>query len=401
MKKKDSTDRHSTAGGTRLRPAVGSGYRSGRLAGRRRSRQRLARLLIVAGLAAAVLLFAGITFFMRGFGDGPVQAGAPVEGGAVVMTGRDDAGALSQILVLLPGGQEGYRVFTVMPRTVAEVPGYGFMRLDEALATGGQPLLEEALSGLFEAPVSARVEFDYGALEVLASRVATINFPVGQPWAAADGSVALAAGDNPAGADQALEILKAAVSDGAAGPGLQALFYQGLREALAGLPEDERRAAAAAFAGQVSSDIGAGEVASLAEALLEPEGLAGVWPLPVTLVGGGSWYLEPVPAQLKAITGAAAGAETLLELRNGTTVAGAAEAAAEQLQLPGFSISLVPGISEVEFAHTQIRCGSEALKQGNQVREALGRGTIIKDDNLEKNAITVIIGRDLAGATGN
>lgn len=394
MSKKDYTGRDN--GRTVI--ASGRGYRAGRLAGRQRSRQRLARLIIIVGLTVAALLFAGISLLMRDFGDGPAEAGMPVEGGAIVMTVFDEEGALSQLLVLLPAGEDGYRVFTLLPRTVVEAPGYGFVRLDEALATGGQPLLDEALAALFETGISGHVEFDYAVLSYLASRATTINFPVERPLATADGSIELAAGDNLVGAGRALEILKAAAADGADGPRLQALYFRGLHEALAALPKVERQAAATGFAERVKSDIGSGEVVSLAVALLEPKGLAGLWPLPVTLVEGGSWYLEPVPGQLQAIIGASAGARTLLEVRNGTTGAGVVEAAASRLEPLGFELSLIPDVSGVEFEYTQIRCGSEVLRQGSQVREALGRGTIIKDDNLEKNRITVIIGRDLVSA---
>lgn len=394
MSRKDYTGRDSGGAGS----ASGRGYRAGQLASRRRSQQRLARLIIVFGLLAAALLFAGITLLMRQTGSGPAEAVMPAVGGAIVMSGTDEEGALSQLLVLLPAGEDGWQVFTLLPRTVVEVPGYGFVRLDDALADGGKPLLDEALASLFGTGISGHIEFDYAALSLLVSRTAAINFSASQPLATVDGSVELAAGDNPAGADRALDILRAAPGDASAGPELQALFFRGLHDALAALPEAERQAAATDFAERVKSDISSGEVVSLAALLLGSKGATGIWPLPVTLVEGGSWYLEPVPAELQAIIGGGAGTRTLVEIRNGTSAAGVVEAAAARLEPLGFELSLIPDASGVEFDYTRINCGSEALKQGNSVQEALGRGTIIKDDNLEKNRITVIIGRDLVSA---
>ena len=89
------------------------------------------------------------------------------------------------------------------------------------------------------------------------------------------------------------------------------------------------------------------------------------------------------------------GAAIIIEIQNGTEAAGEVEAAGDKLAPLRYTITLKTDPSGVDFDVTQIRTGSEALAAGNRVRDLLGRGTVIKDDYMEKRQITVIIGKDM------
>lgn len=350
-------------------------------------------MIMIAGVLVALALFAGISFFLRDRGAVLAEAVPAAEGGAIVVTGTDAEGALDQMLVLLPAAEGGWRLITIPSRTVMDAPGHGFMLAADIFRTGGEPLLAESVAGLLGTPVGGYIGFDHAFPGFLASPADTINLRTERALATADGEVILEAGDNPASAGRAVDILAAATADDKDGPRIQALFYQGLRDALAALPAGERQALEDGLAGSVKTNMGAGAADVLAAQLLNP---GAVVALPVTLSGGDPWFWEPDPAALEAlVAGGDISPSVTIEIRNGTSAAGAVEATAARLEPLGIPQSLVPGDSGVEFEYTQIRCGSEALKEGSRVRETLGGGTIIKDDNLEKNQIAVIIGKDL------
>jgi hypothetical protein len=313
----------------------------------------------------------------------------------IIFTGKDESGRLSQILVAVHDG-DGFSVYTIPPRTLAETPDHGFQRLDAVLDLGGQPLLDQTLADLLQVPIRYHVSFDYGAVELTAEQAGTINFKADRALATADQSVILNPGDNPTGSQLALSYLKASVNDGQAGPEIQSLFYQGLRESLSGKAELDRRNFARQLMKRLSTDMG-DDFVELFVVMTDPARPFGVWPLPVKMTGTGTtWYLEPDLDQLDVLmSGTPEDSRFNMEIRNGTAAPGVVEAAAARLAPLRFNTTVLPEPSGVNFDNTQIRCGTEALKQGNSVHDLLGKGTIIKDEYMEKQQIIVIIGADL------
>lgn len=389
--------RYSPGGGYGSTP----GYRRRRLQQRQRARKRrLAAAIMTGGIILSVVLFLAVFWVVRfrSSANSSDPGAAPIDTGQnIIMTAKDESGRLSQILVVVPGQQGGYSVYTIPPRTLADTPGYGFQRLDAVPDLGGQQLLDQTLANLLQVPIRYHVSFDYGAVELAANEAGTINFKADQAMATADQSITFNQGDNPTGAKRALQYLKASVNDGQAGPRIQALFYLGLHDAFVGKPELDRRNFARQLLQHIDTDMGDGFVDLFVNMTTAGQPF-GVWPLPVKMSGSGTtWYLEPEPDQLQVLmTGTPQDAGINLEIRNGTSTQGVVEAAATKLAPLRYNITINPEPSGVAFDNTQIRCGTEALKQGNAVHDVLGKGTIIKDETMEKQQIIVIIGGDLS-----
>ncbi len=353
---------------------------------------------MIAGIAAATAAFAAIFLLARSRGGGQAAPPAAAPGtGGVIVTGSSPGGKLSQILLVSPDGRGGYSVYTLPARTVADTPGHGFQQLGAALGLGGQPLLDQTVANLLQAPVRYHLSFDWGVLEYLAGQAGTIDFKSDRPLSSTDGAVSLAAGDNQESPDEAISYLNDSADDGGAGPQIQALFYRGLLGGIAGKPGLDRRSLARDLYGRVKTDMSEDSFVSLFTAMTGPGRPSGVWPLPVKQAGSGqSWYLEPEPDELAALlSGSPVNSAFSLEIRRGT--AGQALAGAAAARLAPLRFTMVPAASQpgVGFDNTQIRCGSDAIGPSNQIHDLLGKGTVIKDDTLQKRQIIVIIGSDL------
>ncbi len=357
-------------------------------------------MIIFAGLALSIAAFATIFWLERSRGAQDIAVGYQAyEGGAVLLAGVDPEGALNQVLVLAPEDEGGYSIYTIPARTIVATSSAGFQRLDAIMADGGPGPLADTVAGLLQIPIGRYAVFNDQTLEKAAGKAEIINFRADQPLETAGGEIRLAAGDNLVAPDTALSWLKASVADPQAGPTIQALFFRGLSQALASVPEEEMDPLAAELAGTMDSNLGPGELAALIVSVVGSGRQPGVWPLPVRYAGGEDWYFEPVPDQVSALVqGSSAGALFDLEVRNGTETTGLVEAAAAKLAPLRYNISQNPAPSEVNYDHTQIRCGSEALAECKVVRDTLGAGTIIKDEFLDERRITVIIGRDMVPA---
>jgi len=358
----------------------------------------------VAGAVVAALVFAAIFLALRSRGAAePAPAAIEVgEGGSgnVILTGRDEAGRLVQLAVLVPEDSGGFNLYTIPSRTLADTPGHGFQQLDHVIELGGQELLDQTVADLLQVPIQFHVDFNYATLEVLLAQAGSVNFRTTAPLDLSGGgeTVHLSAGDNPAGAQRSLAILKYALADGGSGPQVQALFYQGLRESLALRAETDRRALAAQLQDKLRTDMDADDFSRLFLDATTQSRPFSVWPLPVRLAGtGANWYLEPLPDQVGTLmAGAAQDSAFTMEIRNGTSTPGVVEAAAVRLAPLRYEIVQQPDPTGVDFDDTQIRVGTEALDAGNRVRELLGTGTVIKDEYMEKRQITVIMGKDIS-----
>ncbi|GBE57172.1 hypothetical protein BMS3Abin01_00081 [bacterium BMS3Abin01] len=357
-------------------------------------------MIIFAGLALSITAFATIFWLERSRGAQDVAAGYQAyEGGALLFAGVDPDGALNQVLVLVSEDEGGFSIYTIPARTIAATESAGFQRLDTVMADSGPGSLADTVAGLLQIPIGRYAVFNDQTLEKAAGKAETINFQADQPLETAGGEVSLTAGDNLVAPDTALSWLKASATDAQAGPTIQALFFQGLSQALASLPADEMDPLAAELAGTMDSNLGPGELAALIASVVGSGRQPGVWPLPVRYVGGEDWYFEPVPDQVAALVqGSSAGALFDLQIRNGTETTGLVEAAAAKLAPLRYNIAQDPAPSEVNYDHTQIRCGSEALAECRVVHDTLEAGTIIKDESLDKQRIIVIIGRDMVPA---
>ncbi|MHB8143184.1 MAG: LCP family protein [Thermoleophilia bacterium] len=375
-----------------------SGTRRQRLAAHRRARRRrLTFVILLAGALASATVFAAVFALERSRG-APEAAPAPAGDRNVIMVGKDDAGNLSQVLVVVGGARGGYSIYTIPGRTLADTPGHGFQRLDRVIQLGGQQLLDQTVANLLQVPLRFHVYFDYNAVQIMAEQAGSIDFKAASALASADGSVSLAAGDNPTSPDKAMSYLKNSVKDPQVGSQVQALFYQGLRGALSARPGSDRRNFARQVYQRIQSDMSAEDFVDLFAGITDPAGAAGVWPLPVRAAGGGQdWYFEPVPDELAAlISGSPLNAGYTLEIRNGGVDPAVAGAVTARLAPLRFRLAPASDQSNVGYDTTQIRCGSDAIDQGNQVRNLLGKGNVIKDESMSNKQITVIIGKDLS-----
>lgn len=408
MKKKDYTFKNSPKRSQGRRrssftPVRKPGYRSARLSSRQQEKRRhLATRIMITGIVLAVLLFLAVFLLVRSRGE--TEAAPGISGGdgsgTVIITGRDESGRLSQLALLVPEEQGGFSLYTIPARTIADTPGFGFQQLDRVIELGGQQLLDQTVANLLQVPVQYHIQLAYPTLEIATEQAGSINFRTDRPLAmTVDGeTINLASGDNPTGAQRAVALLKASSADGQAGPKIQTLFYQGLRDSLSLKSEADRRALAGLLAKRLETDLDEDAFVDLFLAITSPGRSFGVWPLPARIAGAGAgWYLEPLPAEIEMLmTGNSQDAAITLEIHNGTDTAGIVEAAAERLAALRYSTSLQTEPSGVDFDNTQIRVGSEALAAGARVRDILGKGIVIKDEYMEKRQITVIIGRDIS-----
>ena len=360
---------------------------------------------MVAGLLAAAVVFVAVSLAVRTKGSVEPEL-ALVTGndgsGNVIVTGKDEKGRLSQLMVIAPEGREGYSIYTIPVRTLAETAGDGFQQMDAAIETGGQELLDQTVADLLQIPIQYHLSFRTTAVEAAAGQTGSINFRTERPLALTteSGPVILSAGDNPAGSRLALTYLNSSLSDNRDGPQVQALFYSGLLEALAAKPDPDRRSFAQQLLKQLETDMDDEQFTGLFMALTAPGRKVGVWPLPVKSAGSGAgWYFEPVPDQIYSLmTGSQMDTNINLAVQNGTGAGGVVEAAGKRLAPLRYNLNLMTDPSGVNYDFTQIRTGVDAVNEGNRVRDLLGKGTLIKDEYLEKRQITVIIGKDLSVA---
>ena len=356
-------------------------------------------MILLAGALASAIVFAAVFALERTRG-APETTPTPATAGDrnVIMVGKDDAGNLSQVLVVVGGAQGGYSIYTMPGRTLADTPGHGFQRLDQVIRLGGQQLLDQTVANLLQVPLRFHVYFDYNAVQIMAEQAGSIDFKAAGALASADGSVSLTAGDNPAGPDKAMSYLKSSVNDPQVGSQVQALFYQGLRGALSAHPESDRRNFARQVYQRIQSDMSADDFVDLFVGITDPGGAVGVWPLPVRAAGSGQdWYFEPVPDELAAlISGSPLNAGYTLEIRNGGVDQAVVDAVTARLTPLRFQLAPASDQSNVGYDTTQIHCGSDAIDQGNKVHDLLGKGNVIKDESMPNKQITVIIGKDLS-----
>ena len=407
MKKSDYTFKTSPKRSIRRQrgypPPSESGFRKARLTAQHRRRRRLtARLILVGGIIIAALVFAGVFMTIRSRGSSAAvpDSSQGIDGaGTVIITGNDQEGRLSQLAVLVPETGGSYSLVTIPTKTVADTPDHGFQELDRVMALGGQELLDQTVANLLQIPIQYHINLNFGVLELAAVQAGSVDFKTDRvlDMSAASPPVHLAAGDNLVGATNAITYLRGSAADGIAGPKVQALFYQGLRDSLATRAEVDRRMLAGTIYQKVMTDLDEGDFTDLFLGITTQSRAFGAWPLPVKLtIQGRDWYLEPVPAEIEMLmTGDSHDAAIALEVRNGTDSPGMVEAAAEKLGSLRFTMTLKPDPTGINFDTTQIRVGSDALAGGNRVRGVLGAGTVIKDDYMEKKQIIVIMGRDV------
>ncbi len=381
-----------------------SGSRSSRLEERRRRRRkRLTSAILISGV-----ILAGVAFIIGSRVSGSGEPRAVVDpsasqsqsDGNLLIGIESGGGSLEHLLVVLSEEDGDYSVITVPMRTVAETEDEGFARLDALAAAGDGQRLTQALSSLLQTPLGEFTILDRQTLETAADRAGTINLSTDTPVSNSAGETVLEAGDNPRSASTALDLLDASLADPASGPRLQALFFRGLRDAIAALPEQERQQAAEELAAAMETDLGDEQLAAIISGLSDRGRSFGLWALPVSAAGSGEdWYLEPVMSQVQALIQGSNLAQSFnLTVENGTETEGLVEAVGAKLAPLRYNINLNTATSGVNYDHTQIRCGSEALQECEQVAAVLGTGTIIKDEYLDSRQIIVIIGMDMAPA---
>lgn len=409
MKKKDYTFKHKRSRSHqrgRSRGEWGSepGFRASRLVEARRERRRRRFLLILGGgIVLSILVFLGIFFLIRSQGDDApgVPAGEDGEISSVLVSIRNDAGELDQLLLVAIGADGSFRAVSIPARTVAEVPGRGFMSLRDVVATGDAQLVDQTVADLLQYPVQYHVELGYEELLLAAEQVGMVDLKLRQEASLAVGgeTMRLAVGDNSLDSDRAVALLGAAAGDGSAGPVVQASFFQGLRDAFLARSETDREAFARQLHKRVATDLDEDRFVALFLSATGGRATLTVSLLPTRLAGSGEdWYLDPVAGETGTLLGNGGQPAYTMEIRNGTESAGVVEEAAAKLAPLGIEPALQTETSRVNFEFTQIRYGSDAARVGSSVRDLLGAGTLIKDDYLEKNHIIVIIGLDLASS---
>lgn len=376
-----------------------SGSRSSRLADRRQKRRkRLATVILIAGV-----LIAGGVFIIGSLNSRSNSPRIDIEplqqqSGDVAIGVYGAEGALEHVLVALTEEEGGYSVITIPARTIVETPDDGFRRLD-ALAAGdkGEQLVA-ALEGLLQVSLGHYISIDRQTLEAAAGKAGSINFSTDTAVSTGGGSIVLQVGDNPLSPAEALDHLDASLDDIDNGSMLQTLFFRGMRDAFSSMQDQDRQGVASWLAASLDSDLDEKLVADLITGMSDPGQSFGLWALPVTVAGAGEdWYYEPVLSQVEALLqGSNLAQDFNLEVQNGTETTGLVEAIGTKLAPLRYNINLNTATSGVNYDHTQVRCGSDALKECERVVVALGSGTIIKDEYLDSRQIIVIIGMDLA-----
>lgn len=369
----------------------------------RSRRRRQSRAILVAGLIIAILFFVGVSLLIRSGNSDEIKEEPVIstggDGDNVLLVATDGEEGLSQLLLLTHEGEGGYSIYTIPVRTIAADPEHGFRRMDEFYALGGRELLGRVTAELLRVPVDYYVAFDNDTIELLAKEAGIINFKADAAMRVKGSETVLSQGDNLTSSDRAVSYLETATDDPDTGPQVQAMFYRGVRDSFILRTDQERSVTAQELVLKMESNLEDDDIVQLFVAMTDAGQPFGVWPLPVTRGGSGDdWYLEPIPDRVEAmIQGSNLNAAFNMEVRNGTETEGLVEEAAAKLEPLRYNMVLNLEVSGVNYDHTQIRCGSEALGECKRVKEALGAGTIIKDEQLEQKQIIVIIGRDLGG----
>jgi hypothetical protein len=312
---------------------------------------------------------------------------------------KDEAGDPGPF-ILLAASEGSFRAVSMSARTVAEVPGQGFLRLGQVAAAGDQALLDQTVANLLQHPVQYHIEIDHAMIQLASEQVGSFNLVLAQDLSLPVGDVAVTipAGGYEVHSDQVVPLLRAAALDGN-GPLVEAAVFQGLREAFLARSATDREAFAAQLYQRLGTDLDEEQFVRLFLAMTSSDQALTVEALPALLEGSGAdWYFEPIAGEAANILGQIQESPYTLEVRNGTDVPGVVEWAVERLAPLGIDIDMQVETSSVNFEFTQIRYGSDVAQEGNNVRELLGSGTLIKDDYLENNQIIVIIGLDLAAS---
>ncbi|MHB1380960.1 MAG: LCP family protein, partial [Thermoleophilia bacterium] len=179
MKKKIYTVKDKRSEARRAWSSEEPGFRASRLAETRRARRRQRfTLILIVGVVLSVVIFGAIFFLMRTRGGdepGGLPAGSGGDINSVLVLVDDSNGELDQVLLLSVPDDTTFRAVSMSARTVAQVPGRGFMKLRDVAALDDQALLDQAVADLLQHPVQYHVELNYETMLLAAEQVGTID----------------------------------------------------------------------------------------------------------------------------------------------------------------------------------------------------------------------------------
>ena len=327
--------------------------------------------------------------------EGPAQrtwllVGTGPQAGWLTLLGADDAGERAFVLDLPPS-------------SLAVVSGYGSLRLSQALAVGGEPLVASAVSGLLGIALDHTLQLSDQALQGLFDGAGGLTVDPGPPPRPShlDGRALIAyiAGSGPTGGPP----------DELARGGRRNRVWASLLARYR--IQDGGAALGQLVAGHASAAAGAptGAEGFFTSLVAPGEGGTSFAELPVTPAGvraGGPAYRPDAAAVQAVVQQHLAGSRLTgarlfgrrLEILNGTGAPAALRRAALLLVPHGFPIVRQADASRSDYAMTQIvvYSGSEAARRAaDDIRSTLGAGKIVVSGNMPGAVdVTVILGRD-------
>lgn len=174
-----------------VRRRRGPGRRTLALREQRRARRRRRTRVVAIGIAGVALLVVAVVAVLRVGGRGADPTAAPVAGAGgpaaaategqqtLLLVRHADGAGTAQTITLLAhdGGGDGAIVF-VPVGTLAEIPGYGLDRLEQAHQYGGADLVRAALENELGIEIDAAAAVSDTALGSLLQRVGGFNLDV-------------------------------------------------------------------------------------------------------------------------------------------------------------------------------------------------------------------------------
>ena len=371
------------------------GYRSQRLQKRRSRRLQSWQAVVLYALAAGVAFCAvlGAVYLSPYFIHGKeVPENPNYLAYVTVGVGESQRQAVAGLLV--HDESTATRTFFSVPRSYLFTAERGeYVMGEDAIVSADASDYIERLVGV---PVDYVLDLSYADLAALAGGSGLYVRLPRPVTVGPEGSSRTFEGDFTLGRDDIAAVLSAS---GGSGPD-EALLQQAVLEAAfkaAALQSPEKRKAALSDLTERTEGLSPDEARRVLEDLVG--GRIGVERLPSRgVVSQGQFAYRPDPEQILArITRRSPryDAPYTVVVENGTGEAGIGQLVAERLAVLDIDLPPVRNAASFDYRETQILAGADALGVAQDVRAILGRGVVLSGQELAKDMVVVIVGRDL------
>lgn len=374
--------------------ADSGGYRVKRLEERRRGKLRRRQSLVLYVLAAAVALGAVLgALALSGRITGGGGEEHDEEGYLLAMTfGVGEPGRAAMGVLALRGAAADFSAWTLPRSLLLSGPQGEYVMAGDDFA---HPEFAADLGRVLRTPVDHLAELPLSALAELAGserlvfsleRPATVEVDgIGRTY---EDMVRLPV-------DELVAVLGAGGEEDEARVAFDAALLRAVFDAAAARPQAELAASVGAVAAQAGD-----EEELVRDALAElVKGETFIGPLPAEgRVAEGQFALVPDQERIQAlVTRRAPGydAKYTVLVRNGSGELGIGELVIERLAVLDVELPPPDNADSFDYRETQIQASAGSLQMAREVRAILGRGVVLRGDQLPPDTIIVVVGSDL------